>query len=39
MIINTNKTYNISFNYDDFNGFSKRAKNSANLIREFDAYP
>jgi hypothetical protein len=39
MTINSDETYHIDFNYDDFDKFSKRAKNPENLTREFEKYP
>lgn len=39
MIVDKDKTYKISFNYDNIENFEKRAKNPVNLIREFESYP
>jgi hypothetical protein len=39
LIILNDKSYTISFNYDDFDKFSNIAKDPADLICEFEFYP
>lgn len=39
LLINPDKTFSISFNYEDYDNFPQRAKNPEYLIAEFEAYP
>jgi hypothetical protein len=39
LIIQNDKSYTITFNYDDFDKFSNIAKDPADLVREFEFYP